>query len=251
LSGHRVLKCGVSGTGPRYQQIKARKTIAKVGIAPAIILVLYDTWNDLNDDVVFPGYRVVEGHRGHRQKSLDLRDGTLVRHSPEAFAQIYRRYLERRAAFDLKRWLTRHLTTAAMIGYIAEAPHGAAASADGPILQQRYDFSLWRADSTRYPWLTQAVDDHLENIRALQRMADEQGASLVLITDGIPDTGLHRRLEALLANEIRYHLDVAAPLAAAARGRATRHRFDPHWNPLGNRLAAEIIHRYLVEQGLI
>jgi hypothetical protein len=55
----------------------------------------------------------------------------------------------------------------------------------------------------------------------------------------------------LLANEIRYHLVVAVPLAAAARGRATRHRFDPHWNPLGNRLAAEIIHRYLVEQGLI
>jgi hypothetical protein len=40
-------------------------------------------------------------------------------------------------------------------------------------------------------------------------------------------------------------------MAAAAQGRATRHRFDPHWNPLGNRLAAEIIHRYLVDQGLI
>ena len=30
LSGKRIVNCGVSGTGPRYQGIKARRTIARV-----------------------------------------------------------------------------------------------------------------------------------------------------------------------------------------------------------------------------
>ena len=64
LSGRRVLKCGISGTGPRHQEIKARKTIAKVGVSPTVILVLYDKWNDLNDDVTFPDDFVIDGHRG-------------------------------------------------------------------------------------------------------------------------------------------------------------------------------------------
>jgi hypothetical protein len=96
LSGRRVLKCGVSGTGPRHQRLKAAKTIAKVGRSPAIILVLYDTWNDLNDDMVFPGYGVVDGYRGHTLKSLDLRTGMVTRYTPEPFEEKYRRYLEDR-----------------------------------------------------------------------------------------------------------------------------------------------------------
>jgi len=251
LSGHRVLKCGVSGTGPRYQQIKARETIGKVGSSPAVMVVLYDTWNDLNDDVVFPGYGVVEGYRGHTLKSLDLRDGTLIRHEPEAFEQRYRRYVARRQALDLERFLVEHLTIAAMISYIAEAPRTEEAPASGPILRSRGEFSLWRADRDRHPWLIEAIEGHLDNIRALQRLADEQGATLVLITDGIGATGLHDPLSAFLAAAIPYHLDVAEPMAAAAQGRPTRYRFDPHWNQLGNRLAGEIIHQYLGEQGLI
>jgi hypothetical protein len=39
-------------------------------------------------------------------------------------------------------------------------------------------------------------------------------------------------------------------MAQAAQGRRTRYHHDPHWNALGNRLAAEIIHRYLRESGL-
>jgi hypothetical protein len=247
LSGRRVLKCGVSGTGPRYQQIKARETIAKVAAAPAIILVLYDTWNDLNDDVVFPGYGVVDGYRGHTMKSLDLRTGTLIRYTPEEFVAKYRRYLARRDAFSLTRFLTEHLITAAMISdALAQA-----APATGPILEGRYDFSLWNVDTARFPWVVQAFERHLDNIRALRRLADEQGAALVLITDGIPDQGLHARLGAFLDAELPYHLDVAGPMARAAQGRRLRYHHDSHWNPLGNRLAAEIIHRYLSERGLL
>jgi hypothetical protein len=251
LAGRPVLNCGVSGTGPRYQEIKARRTIARVGTAPRVILVLYDTWNDLNDDAVFPGYGVVAGYRGHTLKSLDLRTGTLTRHTPAAFEARYRRYLARQEAFSLTRFLTEHLTSAAMINHVlAERPRYHEAP-PGPLLQRRYDFSLWDVDVRRYPWVIEAFEQHLDNIRALRGMADEHGAELVLITDGIPAQGLHGRLRAFLASEIPYHLDVAAPMAQGAGSRRTRYHHDPHWNALGNRLAAEIMHRYLRAHGLL
>jgi hypothetical protein len=252
LSSQRILNCGVSGTGPRYQQIKARRTIARTGIAPDIILVLYDTWNDLNDDAVFPGYGVVAGYRGHTLKSLDLRTGVLTRHEPEEFERRYRRFVARQEAFSLSRFLTEHLTLAAMVSHVLSGPpQRDAATIESPILKSRYDISLWNLDPERSPWVVRAFEEHLGNLRALRLMAEDQGAVLVLITDGIPDQGLHGRLRAFLAAEIPYHLDVAEPMAEAAQGRRIRYHHDPHWNALGNRLAAEIIHRYLREAGLL
>src|SRR5919108_1614194 len=139
LSGQQILNCGVSGTGPKFQQIKARKTIAKVGIAPDVILVLYDTWNDLNDDAVFPGYGVVDGYRGHTLKSLDLRSGALIRHTPEEFERKYRRFVASQNAFSLTRFLASHLTTAAMINYALTETLPRKAAPAGPILKRRYD----------------------------------------------------------------------------------------------------------------
>jgi hypothetical protein len=250
LSGERILNCGVSGTGPRYQGLKARRTIARVGVAPDVILVLYDTWNDLNDDAVFPGYGVVDGYRGHTLKALDLRTGALTRHTPEEFEARYRRFLARQEAFSLARFLTEHLTIAAMISHVVTERPSRDAVPAGPILERRYDFYLWNVDTARYPWVARAFEQHLDNLRALQQLAEAHGAALVLITDGIPDEGLHGRLRAFLAAEIPYHLDLAEPMAQAAQGRRTRYHHDPHWNALGNRLAAEIIHRYLRESGL-
>ena len=252
LSGERVLNCGVSGTGPRYQEIKARRSIARAGMAPDVILVLYDTWNDLNDDTVFPGYDVVDGYRGHTLKSLDLRTGELTRHTRAEFEGRYRRYLARQQTFSLTRFLLEHLTIAAMIDHVlSDAPQRAAATIERPILERRYDISLWNLDPERSPWVARAVEQHLDNLRALREMAEAHGAVLVLITDGIPGEGLHGRLRDFLAAEMPYHLDVAAPMAEAAQGRRVRYHHDPHWNALGNRLAAEIIHRYLREAGLL
>jgi hypothetical protein len=251
LSGRRILNCGVSGTGPAYQEIKARRTIARVGMAPDVILVLYDTWNDLNDDVVFPGYDMVDGYRGHTLKSLDLRTGALTRHTPEEFEARYRRFLARRETFSLTRFLTERLTIAAMISHVLSAqPQREAAPVEAPILERRYDIALWNVNTERYPWVIKAFEQHLDNLRALRQMADEHGAALVLITDGIPDDGLHGRLRAFLDSEMPYHVDVAEPMAQAAQGRRVRYHHDPHWNALGNRLAAEVIHRYLRETGL-
>jgi hypothetical protein len=251
LSGRRVLKCGVSGTGPKYQAIKARKTIAKVGVSPAIILVLYDKWNDLNDDVLFPDDVVVDGHRGSTSKSLDLRNGHLTHHTRAEVEAEYRRYLQEQEAFSPTRYLTEHLTTAAMLREAFDEVYAYVTREDGPILTEPTEVYLWTVDTARYPWVVEAFEEHLDNIRALRRMAEEQGAELVLITDNLPDTDLRARLRAFFEAEFRYYIDVAEPIERAAQGRQIRHHHDGHWNALGNRLAGEVLHRYLVEAGLI
>jgi hypothetical protein len=251
LSGRRVLKCGISGTGPRHQEIKARKTIAKVGASPAVILVLYDKWNDLNDDVLFPDDYVIDGHRGTTFKSLDLRTGEVTYHTRAEVEAKYHEYRQEQESFSLTRYLTEHLTTAAMLREALERVHAYATRDHGPILTEPTQVYLWRVDTARYPWVVEAFEEHLDNIRALRQMAEEQGAELILITDELPDQGLHSRFREFLDREIPHHIDLTEPMARAAQGQPTRYHHDGHWNVLGNRLAGEIIHRYLVDAGLI
>jgi hypothetical protein len=251
LSGRRVLKCGVTSTGPKYQAIKARKTIAQVGVSPAIILVLYDEWNDFNDDVLFPDEAVVDGHYVNAAKSLDLHTGKLIRHTRAELEAEYRRYRREQEAFSLTRYLTQHLTTAAMLREGFAKVYEYATREDGPILTEPNQVFLWRVDTARHPWVVEAFEEHLDSIRALRRMAEEHGAELVMITDQLPRRRLHGRFRAFLDREITYHIDVAEPMAQAAQGRRIRYHHDSHWNALGNRLAAEIIHGYLHETGLL
>ena len=250
-AGRRVLKCGVTGTGPKHQEIKARRTIAEIGVPPIIILALYDKWNDFKDDVLFPNDVVVDGHRVGTAKSLDLRTGTLIRRTRVEVETEYREYLQEQELFSLTRFLTQHLTTVAIFRHAIHKLYAYAAPDQGPILMEPTQVYFWYVDTARYPWVVEAFEEHLDNIRALRRMAYEYGAELVLITDGIPEEGLHGRFRAFLSKEIPYHIDVARPMARAAEGQRTRYHHDGHWNALGNRLAGEIIHRYLLETGLI
>ena len=252
MSGRRILKCGVSGTGTRHQEIKARKTIAKVGASPTIILVLYDKWNDIDDDALFPGEAMIDGQRVDTLKSLDLRTGKLVRYTPDELAAEYRRYVKEREAFRLADYLSERLTSVATLRHLLGDlyyRYVAPARTYGPIITGPKAY-LWHVDTNLYPWVIQAFEEHLDNLRALREMAEEHGAELVLITDGIPDTGLHARLLAFLESEIPYHIDVAEPMAQAAEGQRTRYHHDAHWNALGNRLAGEILYQYLSEIGL-
>lgn len=247
LSGRRVLNCGVSGTGPRYQRLKAEKTIAQLGVDPALIIVLYDTWNDLNDDVVFPGYAVVQGQRVHDMRSLELQTGRITRYTRAELERKYQRYLIKQRSWPV--WLQQHSALAATL----ELALSGEIERDRPVaeLRWRYQFYLWHLDPAAYPWLEQALLDHLENIRALRRLAESHGAELVLIANGIPDHSLHRRLRDALARELPHFHDVAPAIEQAAAGSRIRYHHDHHWNALGNRLAAEAIHRHLTEANLL
>jgi hypothetical protein len=251
LSGRRIVKCGVSGTGPIHQRLKAEKTIAKVGSDPALIIVLYDSWNDLNDDAVFPGYAIVHGERVQNLKSLDLRTGAIARLSPAELERKYRRFLTSEAGLASR--LRAHSVVAATYeearARLDERWNPPAPP--GPLLRHRYEFPLWEVDPARYPWLEQAFAAHAANILALKRLAEAHGAELVLITNGLPARGLQGRLRDLLARELPHVHDVAPAIEATAAGRRIHYHYDRHWNALGNRLAGEEIFRYLTDAGLL
>lgn len=195
LSGRRIVKCGMSGTGPRHQRLKAEKTIEKVGTNPDLIIVLYDTWNDFNDDVVFPGYATVHGERVHNLESLDLRTGTITRYPPDELERRYERYVRRQGGFASM--LFANSVVAAMLDhtFATLSDSRAAATPPGPLLRGRYQFSLWDVDPERYPWVEQAFAAHV---------AETRGAGFVLIANGIPERGLQGRLREVLARELPY-----------------------------------------------
>ena len=52
--GIRVLKCGVPGTGTRYQLHNLKRLLKQLPHPPKSVIYLYDT-TDFNDDFIFPG----------------------------------------------------------------------------------------------------------------------------------------------------------------------------------------------------
>ena len=253
LSERRVLKCGVTDTGTKHQIGKAHKTIARVGVSPASILVLYDWGNDLNDDVVFPNHDVVGGIRGHTLKSLDLRTGELARLTREEFETKYRQLRREYETFDLVRHLRTNLTTVATFLHYCErlALRILGPSDHSPILEHSSEVPLWRVDTDRYPWVLEAYEEHLQTLRSLHDLAADYDAELVFITDKIPSDGLRTQLREFVSAEFPYHVDVGPPMQERAQGRRVRYHHNSHWNALGNRLAGEIIHEYLSEAGLL
>jgi hypothetical protein len=251
LLERRIVKCGVSGTGPRHQRLKAEKTIEKVGIDPAVIIALYDTNNDFNDDAVFPGYAIIHGERVNNTKWLDLRTGAIERYSPEELELRFERYIRKQSSFS--NILLGHSVAAATLDHVLARlrEQWTVPEPPGPLLRWRYQFSLWDVDPGRYPWVERAFEEHLESIRALRRTAEAHGAAFVLIANGIPETGLHGKLRRFLTTEMPHFRDIAPVIEQAAGGRRLDYLHDRHWNALGNRLAAEAIYRYLVEEGLL
>jgi hypothetical protein len=247
LTGRQILKCGVSGTGTRFQMVKAQKVIEKVGFPPSMIIVLH-TNNDLNDDAVFPGYTLVDGHRVNTLKSLDLRTGELLRNTPQEIEAKYE-YLTREG---LKQFLLDHLITARLVrggrDYLLRGPQS---DVQDPVLIWRYQVALFDLDAGEFPWMKTMVESHLDNIRAFRDMAARHGSTFVLISRMKSGEGLRRHVKRTLPELVPLYHDLEPDMERAAE-QAPLENTEPggHWNPYGNRMAAESIHRFWVENGL-
>jgi len=249
--GRQILKCGVSGTGPEYQLLKAKKVIAQVGIQPQMILLLYNE-NDFADDVVFPGYAIVDGHRINNLRSVDLRNGVIERYTQQELEDRYRQYK------DQNRGLWARASQRSVVLGLGRAVWLRFTNADaidpetlGPKLTSRYAFSLFDVPEGEYPWLETAFEDHVANLLAFQEMAEQHEFKFVLLVANLTDRGgLRGRLRSILEQEIPCLYDVGEHVHESSQGRKTRYRFDAHWNSLGNRLAQEGIYDYLDTKGL-
>ena len=102
------------------------------------------------------------------------------------------------------------------------------------------------------PWLLEAFDEHLNNIREFQDLAEGMGADFVALSVNLFRTSeFHARAADLLETEMPHFMDLGRHVRESKGGRRTTWRYDPHWNRLGNRLAGEGVYRYLDENGLL
>jgi len=255
-TGRQTLKCGVSGTGPAYQLVKARKVIEYSGKRPGMIIVLYNGSNDFNDDVVFPGYALSHGQRVNNLKSLDLRSGVLERYTSNELEGRYEHYLASISASSIAGKLVQLLKrNSVLVALLLNVKYEAQTSDStpvplGPLLSSRYGFYLWGVDTDVYPWVLLALEEHTGQIMALKGLADRYDADFVLFSI-LGDQGLQGRFKAMLTEELPYYLDVGERVMSAANGQRTSWRYNNHWNILGNRLAADAMYRYLQEVGIL
>jgi len=245
LSGAQIVKCGVSGTGTKYQMAKARKTIAKIGKAPRVIIVLYDSSNDLNDDVVFPERTLMKRHPISNFKSLDLRTGELMRYSRTELEERYEEF-----KVDQRNWfnrLRRQSAIVALSAYAFEVAKRRARRAGelGPFLKTHYEFWLWQVDAKKFPWVEKAFISHANHILSFRNMATDYGAKFILFSNKPWQREMGQRLRDTLAVQLEYYNDLTQSVHEAAEGRSVQYRYDSHWNALGHRLAAEAMYQYL------
>ena len=281
--GVRVVKCGVSGYGPRHERYKLEQVVKQIG-PPKLVVVAYYVGNDLVDDYLYPEYTVIDGYMvrkvglpgsgtdrpGHDHVSTErvvYRDAELIAKmrahqepTPVTLSQQAKSFLM--AHFVLYNVLRnsaplRHL---ASIFRIAEPPP--VAEPMDAVFQNTQDF----------PWLEEAWAVHLQNLTELKLETAQLNAGLVVVMiptreqvyDFLrpPDQMLdweypNRRLmahfndvgiDALdLLLEFRTHTDTRAK-----RSLDPRHdlywSYDRHLNVEGNRLMASLISRHLLER---
>ena len=61
--GRRVLKCGVDGYGTRQELLKTKQILSHLEKKPEYIIVSYLGANDIDDDLAFPHYSVIDNYR--------------------------------------------------------------------------------------------------------------------------------------------------------------------------------------------
>jgi lysophospholipase L1-like esterase len=228
LTGRQVVKCGVTGIGTNYETALLEWLIKRIGAPPSMVILLY-TMNDLNDDYVYPSYRVVDGQRLDAFRSLDLAPGSLDRYTDAELAAIYR---ESRPS--MRQWLREH----SLVAWIAyRAVFGTKRNALPPAsISSRYEVELWELDDTGRPWLREARETHIRRLLALAERIHRSGAQFIVFDH---DEGPHNEV---LAARLPGHVDLYYQLTFDDADRESEgyfHRFDGHWNIDGNRKAAQ------------
>jgi len=180
--GIRVLKCGVGGYGARQERNKLDAVVAQAG-RPRLVIVGYTVVNDLTDDYLYPGRTVIDGYMVNKVVLADAKHGGRKVYSDEELRARLKSVLERRPigfTDDLKGFLVNHSilydrlrqqealrSLISRLG-LAEPPP----SQGGSVVFQSI---------VSYPWLDQAWEEHLTNLRQLKLAVEAVGATLLVV----------------------------------------------------------------------
>ena len=286
--GHRVLKCGIPGSGTRQQLVKARRIIARMQRAPELIIVGWFP-NDLEDDVLFPRLTVLDGWQVAARRLTDRDTGAVETYDADALqakAQAFERARTCTMAGVLRRTRCRLAAHSRLVALFGQALRTFAARFPGlgtfltqaglmsPSPAQEPPIPLAFASPDGRPWLRQAWERHLEGIAMFQALAEEQRAPLLVVLqpanfqvypflarghrveverphDVVARFLEERRIAHLdLLPVLRAHADVT-PRARLDPVRDLYYRLDFHFSRRGNVLAGLAVAEHIAARGLL
>jgi putative flippase GtrA len=287
-TGVRVLKCAVPGYGTKHEILKGRKVIDRAGRSPSVILVGHCV-NDPIDDYLHPFYTVVDGHMLAYRNLADVRSGEIGEKSVDSL----REELQNWERFGVT-YTPRHPTLKRIKKFLSERsivyrltqPHCerllrgipslvplAEALIDPPAFPpEDYLRILYQPGS--FPWLDKAWEAHFENLKGLKRLAEDNGAKIVIVliptreqvygfdgkSNGVRGDEVHEKLIRFLEQQKIPALDLLPAFRRyaeeASKAKAGDYpplywRRDSHGGPEADRLLGLLVARHLIEEGVV
>jgi hypothetical protein len=275
LIGVRALKCGVGGYGPRQERHKLEAVVTRAG-RPRFVIVGY-VMNDLLDDYLYPHRTVIDGYminkilladamRGGRNvrsdEDLRARLKTLLEPQPIGFIGRAKDLLAAHSIlYDLLRNSEALRQVASRLGFAEPPPPLAEIEAYQAVAE--------------FPWLEQAWEEHLENLRQLNSAVEALGATMLVVIfpearqvyDSLRPQGGNLQWEYpnqrlteffqreqiafvdLLPEFRRYAHRIGSSMANADESLYWAH--DGHPNVRGNRLAGFLVGRRVLEGSFV
>jgi hypothetical protein len=286
----RVLKCGVSGYGTKQEIFKLKKLFDAEGLRGKIDLIIlgYLPSNDVLDDYLFPNSTVIDGLRimkrdfdyltgevsviadDYLELKIDMFRKSLF-DKPVSREMIVAKLSEHSIIYNLIIRTFAYKYLASKIGI--KTPE---------TLRRSDDFSAVYYSSKKFDmdWLTDAWKNHLKSLHEIKMIANKNGIKLLVVIipdkinvyDFVKDNIVMGKEEyfdfkkpfeivktALEEYEIQY-LDLtkdfreygsADEIKSLDSKNGLYWKYDAHWNVKGNKLAALLIARHLIENGLV
>ena len=270
----RVLNCGVSGYGARHEWRKLETVTAHAG-HPRFVIVGH-VWNDILDDYLYPGRTVIDGYMIDKVIPADAVNGGRLVHSDEVLQTRLKSRLEPNFG-PLGR--AKNLLADYSILYDRLE--------NSELLQRVGSWLGFKVSSNRrseleafqpiaeFPWLEQAWEEHLENLRQLKSTVDSLNATMLVVIfpdrrqfyDSLrPRKGNfqweypNQRLTEFLQREQIAFVDLLPEFRRYVRcsGRSMPSTsddlywvYDDHPNVKGNRFAGLLIGREVLERSLV
>lgn len=245
-TGLRVLKCGVPGTGTRYQLEMLKRLLVNLPHPPATVVHLYDT-TDFNDDFIFPGETVADGRRIENYDLVRLNDGHHVpRGSVRSETPSGQIYGERRQSLLNGFVLTNLVKLGLTVDELREMRRSLLQGNRPDSLTWRYQFNLLLLDPEDYPYVSQRLDVHFQTLSQLRNTAEDAGAEYVMFHTNSFRLPADRPMVARLER----YLD-SVPGYLGRMPELDRHLFDPHWNAESEARVASVMLRRMKAHGYL
>ena len=271
----RVLKCGVPAYGTLQEYYKIKKIAGKTGIAPKLIIVGYFLGNDLEDDfvkeTVMDGYLI-------RKEEIDIYTGKGVVYSDEELREKISNFEKFGAVFKdsdsaAKKAMTWLAKNTVMGRYLASLNFARMIAKKTDMIKDEEFIPFLSFE--KYPCLEKMWRRHLDNLRAIEELAREYNAGLLIVL--IPtreqvydflragkdyDWGRPNRIlaEFFKKEGNMYYLDLTGAFRTYADERPKKYlddekdfywRYDGHWSEKGNELAGLLIAKYILDNNML